>query len=293
MSRYPSVVQYKQGKPISMKIIAVLSLTALTVAPLLTSATATARSLQAISVRVNGSVVPFADARPQSIQGRVLVPLRGVLEQIGADINWNEATQTVKAQMGQRAIELQLGSRTALINGETVSLAVPAMRISGSTMVPLRFLGEALGATVDWDAERQQVDIRTEGVPGRDRDRNRDRAERGFNLRVDGREESFGTTRPFLRGEQVMVPLERTASFAKFSYRYDADENTFTVRDPLIKSIVGSRMVEKEGRRIRMDNPSELRNGILYVPLEFIALASEYTARWNANTRTITLATTR
>ncbi len=144
------------GKPVG-------ALAALIGAAALTQTTAFA---QTITVHVNGNTVAFADAVPQRVDGRVLVPLRGVLEEIGADISWNEATQTVKARMGERDIELRLGSRTALVNGQSVTLRVPAMRIGGSTMVPLRFIGEALGASVDWSESQQRVDIATGASSG-------------------------------------------------------------------------------------------------------------------------------
>lgn len=263
---------------------------------------------QEIAVRVNGNPVAFADTHPQRRDGRVLVPLRGVLEEIGADISWNEATQTVKAHMGQRDIQLTLGSNTAQVNGQSVALRVPAMRIGGSTMVPLRFIGEALGASVDWDEPRQQVSITTNAASGsnrppvtrnRERDPNRDRGQdRGqgqdrIALRVSGRDEPFGAARPYMRGDDVLVPLEQMARVARFSYRYDANQNTLTVADKKLSNAVGSRWVEKNGQRIRLESPTEVRGGTLFVPLEFIELASDQTATWNAETRTITIAPSR
>jgi hypothetical protein len=254
---------------------------------------------QNISVRVNGNSVAFADTPPQRIEGRVLVPLRGVLEEIGADISWNEATQTVKARMGERALQLTLGSRTALVNGQSVSLRVPAMRIGGSTMVPLRFIGEALGANVDWDEPSQQVRINTGIAPGtgtgRVGRRNREQdplaspTSTAIMMRVNGRDEPFGNARPYLRGEDVMVPLDQLSRVARFSYRFDAAQNTLTVPDKKILNAVGSRWIEKNAQRIRLESPTEVRGGTLFVPLEFIELASDQTATWNAETRTIVI----
>lgn len=262
---------------------------------MLTVAAPQARA-QEISVRVNGNSVAFADTRPQRRDGRVLVPLRGVLEEIGADISWNEATQTVKAHMGERDIQLTLGSNSAMVNGQSVALRVPAMRIGGSTMVPLRFIGEALGASVDWDEPRQQVSITTNLPAGVGRTpvmRNRGPATNRILLRVDGRDEPFGAGRPFMRGDEVMVPLDQLSRVARFSYRYDATQNTLTVPDKKLSNAVGSRWIEKNGQRIRLESPTEVRGGTLFVPLEFIELASDQTATWNAETKTITIAPSR
>lgn len=116
---------------------------------------------QDISVRVNGDPVRFTGTGPVSIGGRVLVPLRGVLEKMGAFVEWTPATRTVGAQRGDTTVQLPIGSRSATVNGRQVTLDVPAQVMMGSTMVPLRFLGEALGASVLWDVTTRTVDIST------------------------------------------------------------------------------------------------------------------------------------
>ncbi len=125
---------------------------------------------QGISVRVNGDPVVFSGTGPVSIDGRVLVPLRGVLEKMGAFVEWNPAMRMVGAQRGTTNVQLKIGARSATVNGNQVGLDVPAMVMSGSTMVPLRFVGEALGAGVVWDVTTRTVDISTtadaaEGTP--------------------------------------------------------------------------------------------------------------------------------
>lgn len=120
---------------------------------------------QTISVNVDGSPVTFSGTRPQTVQGRVLVPLRGVFEKLGAYVDWVPATQTVVAQKGDTYIELRIGSPSATVNGRQAVLDVPAALLGGRTMVPLRFLGEALGATVVWDGATRTVNINT-GAPG-------------------------------------------------------------------------------------------------------------------------------
>lgn len=128
---------------------------------------ASACSAQPIRVTVDGAPVQFERVGPQVVQGRVLVPLRGVFEQMGAFVDWVPATRTVLAQRGDRDIVLRIGSRTALINQQPVTLDVPATIIAGTTMVPLRFIGEALGADVQWDAATRTVAVTTlpVGVP--------------------------------------------------------------------------------------------------------------------------------
>ena len=104
---------------------------------------------QGISVQVNGNPVHFNNAEPQYINGRVLVPLRGVFENMGAYVQWHPNNRTVTAQRGATDVTLRIGEKWASVDGRTTSLDVPAMILNGSTMVPIRFLSESLGAQVE------------------------------------------------------------------------------------------------------------------------------------------------
>ncbi len=125
-----------------------------------------AAGAQEIQVRVNGDPVRFEGVGPMEQQGRVLVPLRGVLEQMGAYVDWDQSSQTVLASRNNMNIRLPIGSHTAMVSGQRVRLDVPAQVIGGSTMVPLRFVSEALGADVRWDSRLETVFIDTQGNMG-------------------------------------------------------------------------------------------------------------------------------
>ncbi len=114
-----------------------------------------------IYVNVNGDAVAFPGVGPQQVNGRVLVPLRGVMEKLGAYVSYDAPTKTVTATRSGTDLRLRLGDRNAFVNGRNVQLDVPAMEVRGSTMVPLRFVGEALGADVRWNAATYTVDITT------------------------------------------------------------------------------------------------------------------------------------
>jgi hypothetical protein len=103
---------------------------------------------------------PLAFDQPPIMQeGRVLVPLRGIFENLGADVVYLAPTRSIKATRGSTQVELTLGSRRALIDGQARYLDVPAASYSGRTLVPLRFISEALGAEVDWQAATRTVAI--------------------------------------------------------------------------------------------------------------------------------------
>lgn len=125
---------------------------------------ATAIASAQIKVTVNEDPVGFDGMQPVSINGRVFVPLRGVFERMGAFVEWNAGTQTVTATRQNSTVKLQVGSNNAWVDGSSVAMDAPARLMSGRTMVPLRFLSEALGASVNWYAQTQTVAINTGAI---------------------------------------------------------------------------------------------------------------------------------
>ncbi|MCY9658318.1 copper amine oxidase N-terminal domain-containing protein [Paenibacillus chondroitinus] len=60
---------------------------------------------------------------------------------------------------GSAYIKLTLGETKASINDQSVTLQMSPHLVENTTMVPLRFVTEALGATVKWDGAAQRVDL--------------------------------------------------------------------------------------------------------------------------------------
>jgi peptide/nickel transport system substrate-binding protein len=107
-----------------------------------------------IRVTINGAPLAM-DVAPTIQNGRTLVPMRAIFEALGATVHWDDATSTIRAYRREDAIVLQLANRTAWVNGPSRQLDVAPVAIGGRTMVPLRFVAEALGAQVEWvDATR-------------------------------------------------------------------------------------------------------------------------------------------
>lgn len=112
-------------------------------------------------VFIDGKQLVF-DVEPTTEQGYLLVPLRAIFEGLGAQIDWNVKTKTVTAAKNDLQITLKIGENKAQKNGQEVSLTVPAKMIDNRTMVPLRFVGEALGTRVDWFSSIESVSITTD-----------------------------------------------------------------------------------------------------------------------------------
>jgi len=112
-----------------------------------------------IQVLVNGRPVDFNGAAPEEVHNRVLVPLRGVFEAMGAQVDYDRLTHIITAVRGSTRVELTIDSVHATVNGQGRTLEVPAQVHSDRTLVPLRFVSEALGADVDWEAAQRTVSI--------------------------------------------------------------------------------------------------------------------------------------
>ena len=115
-------------------------------------------------VVLNGSKLIF-DVPPIIDDGRTLVPLRAIFEALGANITWDDTTKTITATKGLSTITLQIGASSATKNGQIVNLDVPSKVIDGRTLVPLRFVSEAMGCDVMWADKSQTVVITDNSDP--------------------------------------------------------------------------------------------------------------------------------
>src|SRR5579864_7306266 len=117
---------------------------------------------QDITVVVNGQQVGF-DQRPIERSGRVFVPLRGVFERLGATVVYDNGV--INATGNGRTISLRIGSNVAIVDGSQQMLDVAPFLVGARTLVPLRFVSQALGANVDWNNSTSLVTITMAGAP--------------------------------------------------------------------------------------------------------------------------------
>lgn len=113
---------------------------------------------QQIQVTVDGRTLQF-DVPPAILDGRTLVPLKGIFKALGATVQWNAETRTVTGRKGSDLIVMPVDSRYPTVNGSVVELDVPATIVNGRTLVPTRFIAESLGAEVGWNPETRTVII--------------------------------------------------------------------------------------------------------------------------------------
>ena len=115
-----------------------------------------------ITVTVDGQRVTFTDQEPVIVDGRTLVPVRGVFEQLGFEVTWETyAPRTATLTSDDFVVNVTVGSATFTTNGVEHLLDVPAQIIDGRTMLPIRHVAQSIGLYVGWNQARSSVVIRT------------------------------------------------------------------------------------------------------------------------------------
>ncbi len=117
------------------------------------------------NMMVNGAVKPI-DAEstvPIVVNGRTLLPIRAVVEELGGTVAWDGDTQTVTLQYGEDGIKLVIDSQSAYVNGSPQTLDVAPTVIHDRTMLPIRFVAEHFHFDVTWNEVEQMVTITKTG----------------------------------------------------------------------------------------------------------------------------------
>lgn len=111
----------------------------------------------AIRVTIDGAEVTFEGQGPVIVDGRTLVPVRGVFEQLGFEPIWDGEARTATLTREDYVIVITIDSAAFTTNGETYTLDVPAQIMNDSTMLPLRAVLESVGYELEWDDDTRTV----------------------------------------------------------------------------------------------------------------------------------------
>lgn len=114
-----------------------------------------------VDILYNSTLLQYTDVEPQIISDRVMIPFRAVLETMGAAVDYAEATRTVTATRGNTKISFSLDGTVIDIdkNGtpSQITMDVPMAVVNDRTLVPVRFMSNALGMNVGWDSNLRTV----------------------------------------------------------------------------------------------------------------------------------------
>jgi len=155
-----------------------------------------AASAQSIVTTVDGKTVQFQGQQPTMVNNRVMVPVRGVFEEMGVHVEWDAAAREVHAHGNGREAKLRINSPYAIVDGQTVELDAPPTIMHGRTLVPLRFISESMGAVVNWYSDTRTVAIDTAAA----------------NVNTGG--SSAQPMTPFVLSSNTVVPFELNTKLA-------------------------------------------------------------------------------
>lgn len=116
-----------------------------------------------IAVMIDGKGIPN-DARPVIKNRRLLVPIRAIAENTGAQIAYEDRAKRILVSGQEKEMALFVGRSFAYVNGKRVQLDTAPIIMNRRTMVPLRFINEQLGYEVNWDASSQVAIVNTEAT---------------------------------------------------------------------------------------------------------------------------------
>lgn len=106
-----------------------------------------------VDVYVNGEYVYFPDQKPfvDTKTNRTYVPIRFVAEELGAKVDWDAQKMTAVIGRDGKTVTVTVGTNIAYVDNKLVTLDAVAMLVNQRTVVPLRFVSEALGEKVKWE----------------------------------------------------------------------------------------------------------------------------------------------
>ncbi len=118
----------------------------------------TAYASDGISLFVNGNKL-ICEQPPIISNGRTLVPLRAVCDALRLGVSWNQEDKTIKISDEFNLVILSIGNDSVQINDEPIKIEAPAQIYNGHTLIPIRSVAEAFGATVVWNGADNAIEI--------------------------------------------------------------------------------------------------------------------------------------
>ncbi|MEW9672205.1 copper amine oxidase N-terminal domain-containing protein [Ammoniphilus sp. 3BR4] len=237
------------------------------------------------------------DYKPLNINGRTFVPLRSLFEDLQATVNWDGKTKSVTAKKESHTSKLVINSTIGYVNGIKKSLDVAPFIHKDRTMVPVRFVSEALGYKVHWDEKTSSVYVTAEDVQPQDPS--------GLTIKVNGQVVDFTKeglqpyTYPMIQDDRVYFPK---SIFEGFGYElgvlyhfplslYDPNnkENKIVIRYGSIEYIEGGKEKEEKAKALSEEEwPIHMGANHYMYPLEVIEKTFDLKASWDKPSGVIT-----
>ncbi|MBQ7759016.1 N-acetylmuramoyl-L-alanine amidase family protein [Anaerotignum sp.] len=114
-----------------------------------------------ITIEIDGKEMTPKDMPAVAIDGRTMLPMRQIAQELGCEVTWNEAAQQVYVVNDDYTLVFEINKATGYKNGKTFTMDVPPMIVNDRTMLPVRALATALDLDISWDDPSRTVSIET------------------------------------------------------------------------------------------------------------------------------------
>ncbi|TYR76007.1 hypothetical protein FZC79_07590 [Rossellomorea vietnamensis] len=228
---------------------------------------------------INGKKVNLS---PSAIikNSRTLVPIRGVFEELGASIGYDNSTKTVTVRKGTTNVAVTVGSKTGYINGSPVTLDTAPILLESRTMIPLRFIIEAIGAEVKWDGSSQTVIIiyeeETEAEPKDD-----PKSKTEVSISIDAQQKEY-TPQPFIKEGTTIVPLRDILDGYEPEFTWESGKIKVNAAGKVVHIESGSDIALLNGEEVKLGTEVITIDGNTMISLVFIIDLFDWELEWDA-----------
>lgn len=112
-----------------------------------------------VKIQIDGKEMVPKDMPAVIIDGRTMLPMRQIAQELGSEVTWNEAAKQIYLMRGDDIIVFGVDSKTGYQNGQEFTMDVPATIVNDRTMLPVRALADALHLSIQWDDPSRTVSI--------------------------------------------------------------------------------------------------------------------------------------
>lgn len=244
---------------------------------------------QKITVYINGKLFSY-DEDAYMKDNRTFVPVRGVFEKLDATINYNGSTGVIKATRWDRTVTFKIGSKTATVisaNGtSTVTFDTAPVIKDGRTMVPIRFVANALNAETKWDGSKLTASITDHFVKN-----SKVKHPDPIAVTINGETQNFNPPAHIYGYDTVYLPLRNllTAMGAKVTFA----NNVVTAEKDGKKMVINLKLrtISLNGKYIYLNKPVILDQNTTMLPVRVISEAFGFNVVWSNDEWTVHITT--
>lgn len=210
-----------------------------------------------INVDVNGEMIQL-EQEAINENGRVLVPLRDICENMGYNVRWNEETRKIYIKKDFAKVIFSIDKNNIIVNNREINIDVAPRIVAGRTYVPVRALVEAFDGDIEYIESENKVKISC-NMNG-----NKNKViflEKEQKREIDGKKVTFLVSIPQILNYKDELAIDRINSYYKKEGR-NAVEN--------LKNVEVDNTVKCEGLVYRLHHNND--NIISFVCLNYITV---------------------